>query len=181
MKTIKLILLFCVFSINTIYAQDVESRWSYVVEMSLKVPTKVEYTLNNSTANLRSNRTKGFSINATASYFILDKLSIGGGLGLNRFNSPNINGFPIYGDIRYYSSMTDNAFYALLDIGAYLQLNDNFPDGSIARVGVGYKFNGGGVNWIAGLTYEHHHFSMKNDESVYDFPQTVGLTIGLIF
>lgn len=187
-KLVNFTLLFLVLSVGCVKAQDFKyensgrkNHWFFATEAAFKIPMKVENTYYGRKTSEKNSRSRGLSLNATGGYFLLNQLSVGAGLGLNRFNSPGMNGFPVYGDVRFYSTESGDGFYALLDAGAYLRLNDGFPKGSFARLGLGYKFRVIGVDWLAGATYEYHHFKIKDADTTYDFPQTIGLSIGVMF
>jgi hypothetical protein len=72
--------------------------------------------------------------------FLGPKFSLGAGLGIERFNTPNANTMPLYLDVRYYFNNDYNSFYLFSNLGTMVKLGDDFRKGGLFQAGIGYKF-----------------------------------------
>lgn len=72
--------------------------------------------------------------------FLSPKFSIGLGIGLERFNSPDANTLPIFLDTRYYLENNYNSFYGFANAGFLTKLDNSFRRGGMLGAGIGYKF-----------------------------------------
>lgn len=80
----------------------------------------------------------GNSLHFTALYDITRKISVGAGIGADRYEEPGYNTFPVYGTFRYrpLSGLQDG--YVFTDLGYGLFKNDNVAHGWMWNAGIGY-------------------------------------------
>lgn len=80
----------------------------------------------------------GNSLHFTALYDITREISVGTGIGADRYEEPDYNTFPVYGTFRYrpLSGLQDG--YVFTDLGYGLFKNDNVAPGWIWNAGIGY-------------------------------------------
>lgn len=89
-----------------------------------------------------ADKAKGININVMGGYFFIpDRLSLAGGIGLYRGYSPDVFGFPlINGDLRFYFTNEKNTLFSFVNVGQTIKGTFN-TRGSLYRTGIGYKFH----------------------------------------
>lgn len=91
-------------------------------------------------SQLQTNNANSFSLQTINGYFISSEFSVGLGIGLDRYNNPNANTLPIFFDARYYLSDEVKSIYFVTNLGSLLKIENGTRKGSMANIGVGYKF-----------------------------------------
>lgn len=149
MKRIYLVLAMC-FSLS-FYAQEEKQKDIFKNKGYFNITKFTHYRINNANFDfvdtdnsITREETKpngsGNSLQTINGYFINPKLSLGIGLGFERFDHPGANTFPVFLDVRYYLENDYNSFYAFGDIGFLGKLGDDFRKGGLLHGGIGYKF-----------------------------------------
>jgi len=100
----------------------------------------LEYPYNFIGQDVRGSGANAKSLQTINGYFLSPKFSVGVGVGLENFSSPNSNTFPVFLDTRYYFDNKYSSLYIFGDIGVTLKLGDEFKKGFLLNGGVGYKF-----------------------------------------
>lgn len=135
----------------------------------------------------KGNNANGNSIQTINGYFVSPKFSLGLGLGLERFNNPGANTFPVFIDARYYLEDNYNSFYAFGNIGTLIKIADNYNKGGMVGAGIGYKFfinSSKTIALVTDLGYNHRLIKVP----FIDNPNTsdllisgFSLSLGVIF
>jgi len=89
---------------------------------------------------LNSDNANAFGITTINGYFINKNISLGIGVGLQRYNNPGANTLPLFFDARYYFSEEANSLYIVGNAGALLKIENGTKRGSMARIGIGLKY-----------------------------------------
>lgn len=80
----------------------------------------------------------GNSLHLTALYDITHKISVGAGIGADRYEEPGYNIFPVYGTFRYHLLPKMPNGYVYTNLGYGIFKNDNVTPGWMWDAGVGY-------------------------------------------
>jgi len=112
--------------------------------------------------NVKTSQSNGNGLQTINGYFFNPHFSVGVGIGLERFNSPNANTFPLFVDARYYLEDDYNSFYGFANAGGLLKIDKSFNSGMLISAGIGYKFFINSKKTI-GLTTDvgYYHRSIK--------------------
>lgn len=157
-----------------------------LVKIGYAKPLELDLQRRGETVDISNSKAEIFSLNVVGGYYIMPKLSIGLGAGLDGLHMPSSNTFPLYGDIRYYMEEQGNSFYGVLNYGKTLRLSENFRNGNMFRIGFGYKFYTGKVCWIAAINYGKYTLSLdknppRKSVAKYTYGQVLGLSLGILF
>lgn len=157
-----------------------------IVKTGFGVPLNVEWQDGIETTKIGNSKSSLYFLDVIGGYYLIPELSLGIGVGLEGFHNPSSNTFPLYGDIRYYSEVEGNSWYASLSYGRNLELNNTFRKGELIRLGLGYKFFTGKVCWLADMHYGQYDVSLDGErirktQHSYSYRQTLGFSIGLMF
>jgi|SRR5690606_8133261 len=150
MKAVYLVIVFCL-TFN-LYAQEEKQKDIFKNKGYFNITKFTHYRVSNANldfvdtdnsitrTDVKGNSPNGNSLQTINGYFINPKISLGIGLGIERFNSPDANTFPIFLDVRYYLEDDYNSFYAFADAGFLSKLDNSFRKGGMLGGGIGYKF-----------------------------------------
>ena len=84
----------------------------------------------------------GHSLRLGARYDVAEKLSVGGGIGLDRYTGDDFNTMPIYATLRYKPFKKLAGAYAFTDLGYAIDPSfGDFHKGFTGKLGVGYTIN----------------------------------------
>jgi hypothetical protein len=141
----------------------------------------------NRSTEISTSGTAVYSLNTITGYFLTDFFSAGLGLGLDGFQSPNLNTLPVYLDLRYYTSEEDSTYFGYFDIGSNVDLgfeNSNFQKGGLINLGFGYQFPLGKTLLQADVFYSKRTLKSGPDSdgrsTVYD-SKGIGIGMALSF
>jgi hypothetical protein len=122
---------------------------------------KLDFTASDNSVtrtDVKGSNANGNSIQTINGFFLSPKFSLGIGLGLERFDNPGANTFPIFIDARYYLEDNYNSIYTFANAGTLAKVGDDFNKGAMLGIGLGYKFFINSNKTIALLTdlgYNH--------------------------
>ncbi len=112
--------------------------------------------------NVKTSESNGNGLQTINGFFLNPHFSVGVGIGLERFNSPNANTFPLFVDARYYLEDDYNSFYGFANAGGLLKIDNSFNSGMLIGAGIGYKFFINSKKTIAFTTdVGYYHRSIK--------------------
>lgn len=114
-------------------------------------------------SELQTNNANSFSLQTINGYFITSEFSVGLGIGLDRYNNPNANTLPIFFDARYYLSDEVKSIYFVTNLGSLLKIENGTRKGSMANIGIGYKFPMNKKNktiFVTDLNFSHKSISL---------------------
>lgn len=150
MKNVFLFLV--LFSFVNSFCQDDNKKDLFKNKGYFNITKFTYYTINNANLefidvdnsitrnDVKGDNPNGNSIQTINGYFISPNFSLGLGIGLERFNSPNANTLPIFLDARYYLENDYNSLYGYANAGFLSKLDSSFNKGGMLGAGVGYKF-----------------------------------------
>lgn len=127
---------------------------------------------------------QALSLRTINGIFLTDKFSVGVGLGLEGFKTPDAeffykSAFQVFADARYYFKNEKNTPFAYADFGHSIQLNNNFMNGINMGAGVGYKFSLKGKTALqTSLGYSQQNNKRQLDGERYP---TGTLRVGFLF
>ena len=138
--------------------------------------------------DLKTEDATSYAIQTINGYFFNPYISLGLGLGIEGFNSPNINTLPIFADVRVYLQDDYSTPFAFLDIGGMIKASDNFNQGNMFALGAGYKFFVGEekkISLVTDVSFSGRNISLT-DEAVRTSENKlairgVALSFGIIF
>ncbi|HCT94143.1 MAG: hypothetical protein A2X19_03205 [Bacteroidetes bacterium GWE2_39_28] len=92
-----------------------------------------------------------------ASYFLIPNVSVGVGVGIDKFRNPKTKALPLYIDAKYYLFNARNTPFIFGTAGILGAVNDYYQKGNMFDAGVGYKlFAGDKVCLTATAGYRHY-------------------------
>lgn len=120
----------------------------------------------------------GHALDLTFRYDVIKKLSVGAGIGLDRYTEPEYNTLPVYVTARYYPIEKVPHAYTYANLGYAIDAGDEstFYPGMTGGIGIGYtlmlskKF---GFNFQIGYNYKdfkdnyYVDYDKKNDDYYY--------------
>lgn len=135
-----------------------------------------------------SNNSIAFSIQTINGYFINENLSVGLGIGLDRYNNPSANTIPAFLDARYYFKESAKSIYFLTNIGSLIKIENGTRKGSMVNVGLGAKFplrENSRTFLVSDLSFSHKSISfdglpIRNSRN-FTRINGVMITVGIIF
>jgi len=130
-----------------------------------------------------------WSVQTINGYFVSRYFSLGLGVGIDEYNSPNFKTLPLFLDLRGYFSDAEDSTYFYLDIGPNLSFggaDSDFKKGIAFNFGVGYKFKvGNRLFLVSDIFYSHKTVSLTNEGigTSDDIIKVngIGLSLGFIF
>ena len=134
----------------------------------------------------------GNSLHLSALYNINNRLALGAGVGVDRYDNPGYNTLPIFATVHYAPLTKLPNVYAYTNLG-YSIGGDNFYSGMVWDLGAGYKWMFSkhfGLNFQLGYDLKQFRgtpdYTIKNNELEYigtrsDFRQSLSFGLGLIF
>ncbi len=130
-----------------------------------------------------------FSFSCIPSYFIVDGLSAGVGVGVDLYHAPNLTIAPIFLDLRYYFTDEKESTYLFANVGATLNLGSDFERADNIKLGVGYKYFVGKKKKLCmpvDLFWGFTDVSLDGKATVssqytYTFRNKIGVSVGLLF
>ena len=137
-----LITLLCISTLDT-YSQENE-RWFVSAQIGFDILSEIRTdTLypSGGSGSLQLDTQNSFSIGVSGvfGYSVFpNRLSLGLGLGVSRFNNPNFTAIPLFADLKFYFFKHKN-FYFLLDYGTFLRFSNQLVRGPMMRLGAGYR------------------------------------------
>ena len=136
--------------------------------------------------NINTNDAICYSLQTISGYFLNPHLSVGIGIGLDGYHKPDFNTMPLFLDIRGYFVDNRNSAFAFLDIGTLLDAGPLYRKGTMAEIGIGYKFfASSNIAMIASINGSFKGLSLTN-EGYKTSDRTVvlrgiGVSVGFIF
>ncbi len=132
-------------------------RFSAQVGATFEVKANYDHTYD---SNYDDNSDKNmFSVNYRlgVSYFLMPNISVGAGVGLDKFHNPKTKALPLYFDAKYYLFNERNTPFIFGTAGILGTVNDYYQKGNMFDAGVGYKlFAGDKVCLTATAGYRHY-------------------------
>lgn len=114
------------------------------------------------------------------SYFIIPKISLGAGIGLDNYQNPKTKSFPIFFDAKYYIFDARNTPFVYGTAGKLIRLSDSFQNGTMADVGIGYKFFAGD-NLCLNATIGYSFRNLRNLNITEYNSNEISLGLGIMF
>jgi len=193
MKNIYTLLALCF--LFTTYAQEEKQKDIYKNKGYFNITKITYYKVNKASLELPNNfvgqDVKGSSANGKSlqtinGYFITPKLSAGIGIGLESFENPRENTFPVFLDLRYYFDNNYSSLYIFGNIGGTLKLGDDFRKGGLLNGGIGYKFfvnSNKTTAFVADLGYFHRYLDVPivNSSDANLLLNGPSISLGMIF
>jgi len=106
------------------------------------------------------NQNNAFRLRASFGRFVHKKTSIGLGVGLDGYNNPTYNTFPVYLEVRRFVMEKGSSLFAFLNLGAALKIGPEFQEGLVFGSGIGYKMQKRRINILPSIGF---HLQQIND------------------
>lgn len=140
----------------------------------------------NTSTNINTNDAICYSLQTISGYFLNPHLSVGIGIGLDGYHKPDFNTMPLFLDIRGYFVDNRNTAFAFLDIGTLLDAGPLYRKGTMAEIGIGYKFFASSkIAMIASINGSFKGLSLTNEGyRTADWTvvlRGIGVSVGFIF
>jgi hypothetical protein len=145
MKRLFVIIALCFLALSA-YAQESAGTNSGI---RFFVRTGVTYAMNSPGENIFSSqiptpdlpRPSNVNINAGFAWYVIPKLSLGAGIGIENYNSSYANGYPFFaeGKCFLFDSANTPFIYGLVGTMINGSGNVNSQKGNMADIGIGYK------------------------------------------
>lgn len=160
-----------------VYAQELNKK-NTGMRVSAQIGASLDMT-GNKIENIDKNL---YSINLRLglSYFIIPKISLGAGIGLDNYQNPKTKSFPIFFDAKYYIFDARNTPFVYGTAGKLIRLSDSFQNGTMADMGIGYKFFAGD-NLCLNATIGYSFRNLRNLNITEYNSNEISLGIGIIF
>lgn len=130
----------------------------------------------------------GFSLQTINGYFINKNISLGIGIGLDRYNNPSANTLPLFLDTRYYFSEDSRSLYVLGNFGGLIKIENGTRRGSMINLGLGYKFpfnEKSRTFFVSDISFSHKSISLDglpiSDSVRFSRVNGIMISFGLIF
>lgn len=136
MKIVKIVTLIFVALFLIIPASKAQSKFHILLDYHYNFGIREKYW--GKTFGRKEYKMHGNSLHLTALYDVGPKVSIGVGLGADRYEEPGYNTFPVYGTLRYQPFPKLLSGYVFTDLGYGIFKNDNVASGWMWNVGIGY-------------------------------------------
>jgi len=193
MKNIYTLLALCF--LFTTYAQEEKQKDIYKNKGYFNITKVTYYKVNKArlyyskgikSQDLKGDNASGNGLQTINGYFIVPKFSVGVGIGLETFNNPNSNTFPVFLDLRYYFDNNYSSLYIFGNIGGTLKLGDDFRKGGLLNGGIGYKFfvnSNKTTAFVADLGYFHRYLDIPivNSSDANLLLNGPSISLGMIF
>ena len=170
------LLLFCILAAN---AQNnrlwggVEVGYGYSLAEKKDVHG-ISYPKNNSFS----------SIQAVLGYYVVEKLSVGAGIGLNGYSNPGLNILPLFLNLRFHPFQNKQIVFSG-DLGyALLSNEDNMEAGFLTSISVGYQVcKVKKIGIIPAVGYNFCQYSVKAASGINhnDNRSSVFLKLGIVY
>lgn len=155
-----LVILMVVFTHQITYAQQIENRFSYLIEAGV-FPRLGDVEVNGQSFDSNA---VGTTFRFTANYAMSPHFHLGIGVGTDNFRRPEINTLPIFVDFRGYLEPQANSFLAFYKLGYAFKISDKFDQGLINNVGIGYRIPIGRNSIIPTVGYHRLNFKTNIHE-----------------
>ena len=127
----------------------------------------------------------GKNLRLSIGYNFNNNISSGIGIGADRYESPGINTFPIYGELKAFLKNKKKTPYSYFDLGYSVKFSEAQENGLLFDAGLGYKFN----KFFIELGYNYKNipnwFEFNNNsgekEWSYINMHSISFAAGLIF
>ena len=185
MKKILTIVCFFIATITSYAQNKLHFDLDYNYNLGLSMHTKY--------ASIKRSEYKmgGHALHFAARYDVMSRLSVGAGVGLNLYTTPDFNVLPIYATLRYKPFRKTLKPYVFSDLGYCVGDNDKFRNGFTSRWGIGYTHmfrKHFGMNFQLGYNLEaiHDTYLIWTENDVYNVKGTtkrhsITLGVGLTF
>jgi Uncharacterized conserved protein len=121
--------------------------------------------------NRSDSKMNGLSLHLSALYSLSKVISIGGGLGLDRYNNPGYNTLPFFLSMHCMPISMNRNIYAFTNIGYGIGGGD-FTKGKMCDLGIGYKLI---IKQSFGLNFKLGYNLKSINSEVKDFWGTTNL------
>lgn len=160
-----------------INAQD-QSKKNNGIRFSVQAGASLD--LKNSAGENLDKSMYSTNIRLGMNYFIIPEVSVGGGIGLENFQNPVTTAYPLFFNANYYIFNARNTPFIYGSAGTLLKLNNNAQKGTMADLGVGYKFFAGDKICL-NVTIGYSHRNLKNLNISEYKSNAISLGLGMIF
>lgn len=124
------------------------------------------------------------SIHAVLGYYVVEKLSVGAGIGLNGYSNPGLNTLPLFLNLKFHPFHNKNIVFSG-DFGYSLLSNeDNIDAGFLTSMSVGYKVcKIKKIGIVPAIGYNFCQYSVKetNGMNHNDKRSSVFLKLGIVY
>ncbi len=95
------------------------------------------------------NEGETFRLRVSYGRFFHPKTSLGIGLGLDGYS--NYNTLPIFLELRRFAQTDESSWFAFLNMGAAVELSQEFEKGLHASTGIGYRIKKRRIAWLPSI------------------------------
>jgi len=99
-----------------------------------------------------NNNSSAYRLRVAMGKFLSDRTSVGVGLGLDGYESPSHNTFPVFIEAKRYMSSRYNSLFFLLNTGYSLGLGQEFSKGLHLEPGIGYRMRKRTVDYLISIS-----------------------------
>lgn len=166
----KLLLISFVFSLFSLYGFSqkkvmVNIDYGYLLGLKEKFD---DWSLSRSDMKMSGN-----SLHVSALYPVSESISLGAGVGLDRYLKPEYNTMPIFAAARFAPLSSYRDIYAFTNVG-YSIGGDNYANGALFDIGIGYKWM---VKPKFGITFKlGYNMKVTSGGSNADLPEDISFS-----
>ncbi len=131
------------YGLEAVYGHAIQMHSDYIIDTDAYSPT-------------------GYGLKASANWFMNYNLSVGAGLGLLNYESPNMFTFPVTVNSQAYLNKGSNTPLAYVEAGYGVRFNHRTQDqGLLYEAGFGYRYR---IKWRSFLVFKVGYHNYTNNE-----------------